>query len=63
MKNSISADMKWCATCIYWGGYRTPNNWRDHVEYETNQEGLCYKINSRKMPHSCCEKWEQQFKK
>ncbi len=62
MKRSIPANWKRCVTCEYWLGRRSPSHWRDHVEYDPNDDrGQCTgKLNrSTKSSGSVCSGWKK----
>ena len=64
MKNILPSNYRCCATCRNWGGCRRPNPpLNTVVEYEMNDNGVCYITNLPTVPNLNCSKWEQQFKR
>lgn len=67
MNQQLPSNWKICATCARWGGSRRPADpFRNYVEFESNQRGMCYggTFNLSEMsPMTTCPKWEQQYKK
>lgn len=61
MANRKSYTWKQCVTCEYWGGSRKASTFRDHAEYNSDQDkGECVGggwNKTQKTAISTCAKW------